>query len=115
MVHIVVTSTMSKPSKELRMAVEFGILIYFPLWFTIKRQKKYFTDGTKNYHQMIRVISVFPNKAGCVISMKNALQNSTWAHPKNVLVAMLAVDYYEIRNTAINRILNPEEKWKRQK
>ena len=105
MVHIVVTSTVSKPSKELRMAVEFGILIYFPLWFTIKRQKKYFTDGTKNYHQMIRVISVFPNKAGCVISMKNALQNSTWAHPKNVLVAMLAADYYEIRNTAINRIL----------
>ena len=64
---------------------------------------------------MFRAISAFPNKAACEIAMKNAMQNSYWAHPENVLVAMLAADYYEIRNTAINRILNPEEKWKRQK
>ena len=44
--------SVGKPCKELRMLAEFCILVYFPLWFTIKRQK-YFTDGPQNYYEMI--------------------------------------------------------------
>ena len=83
---------------------EFCVLVYFPMWFTIK-YKHSFTDGPQNYYLMVKLVTQFPDKHVRDIAMKNVLRNSYWAHPENVLVGMLAHGDYEVCNRAVNRIL----------
>ena len=96
--------SLQKPTKELRIIVEFCILVYFPMWFQIKYHHR-FTDGANNYHLMIKTVSQFPHKKYRDIALSNVLRNSYWAHHENILISMLADHDPTVRNRAVNRIL----------
>ena len=93
----------SKPSSNLSTLAQFCIKVYFPSWFQIK-QNHAITEGAKNLFGIIEKIEKFPNKRIKDISMKVIQRNAFFAHPENVLLAMMGDEDADVRRIAVNKI-----------
>ena len=78
--------------------------IYFSTWFQIKSKSK-ITDGPKNLYDLYQRIQVFPDSQEKDIATKVVERNAYFAHPENIMLAMLADENEEIRNPAMKKIV----------
>ena len=78
--------------------------IYFPSWFQLKSKGK-ITDGPKSLYDLYQRIQVFPDSQVKDIATKVVERNAYFAHPENIMLAMLADENEEIRNAAVKKII----------
>ena len=92
------------PTNTLETLARFCMQIYFPTWFQIK-SKSNITDGPKNLYDLYQRIQVFPDSQVKDIATKVVERNAYFAHPENIMLAMLADENEEIRNAAVKKIV----------
>ena len=96
------------PSQTLKEMTNYVVKVYAPSWFTIKCNPK-LKDGANNLWKMIQFSSYMQDKHKKVVY--NCLQNNGYfAHPENVIVAMLTDSRKTIRQLAIRRIMAARNK-----
>lgn len=99
-----------KPSKELKILTQFGVKVYGSIFFEIKKNPS-FTEGPRIFLEIAKRCMektpqgkfVFPNYVG--ESVRATLnQNSYWAHPENILLAMICDKDESVRERGIGFI-----------
>ena len=98
------------PSDNLVLLAKFCIHVYFPSWFDIKKHAK-FTNGATNFLNMVHRINNFYHKEVRDIAFKSLQRNAFFAHPENVLVAMLGDADPDNRRVAVNKIQKIRSKY----
>ena len=93
----------SEPSDNLRLIVEFIMKVYCIMWFTI-RSKPSFSEGARHLWQTIRS-SRYLNDALKAIVDPVISRNAYYAHPENLLLAMISDDRPHIRTLGLHRIM----------
>ena len=96
--------SVKNPSKILIELAEFCINLYFPSWFEIKRCKT-ITSGAKIFFNMINGVNRLSNTRVKNIGLHCLQINAFFAHPEMILIAMLGNDDSQIRNKAVNKIM----------
>lgn len=91
------------PSNELNILTEYVIKVYATTWFLVKHKSpcKY---GPKHLFHLIQASRYLPTKFKDTVN-KVIQRNAFFAHPENVLLAMLADDRKYIRELALRRVL----------
>ena len=95
--------TSRNPSKALRRLAFIVIQFFAPSWFWIKSHPLS-KDGPKNLLKMIE-FSRKLNKEEQLVAQKVIQRNGFYAHPENVLKAMLTDEDASIRQRAVEKIL----------
>lgn len=91
------------PSQNLKILVKFIMMVYAPIWFFVKYQSS-LQFGAQHVFKMISFSRFLPpHLKSCVDSVIQ--RNSFFAHPENLLVAMLFDTREHIRNISLNRII----------
>ena len=91
------------PSQNLLWISHFIMKVYAPMWFAIKC-KSSFENGAKHIFDTIRLSREFPSEVKDIID-PIIKRNSYFAHPENMLVAMLYDERIHIRELSLRRIL----------
>ncbi|BES87539.1 Hypothetical protein NTJ_00345 [Nesidiocoris tenuis] len=92
-----------EPTPNLRLLVEFIMKVYVPSWFNIKVYPSS-TNGALHLFEMIKRSSFLPQKHREVVH--GVLQrNAFFAHPENIILAMLHDRKKEIRQMGVKKIL----------
>lgn len=91
-----------KPSRNLVDIVTYIMKVYAPMWFRIKMNNKC-VDAAKNLFHYIEAISYLKPVYRTVIEA-SIQRNGFYAHPENILIAMLQDDQEQIRRLAFDRI-----------
>jgi hypothetical protein len=92
-----------KPSNDLKAIVTFIIKVYAPSWFHIKINCKCF-DGAPNLFHFIKATRYLQPNYREVVE-KSIQNNSFYAHPENMLIAMLCDEDISVRYLAYQRIV----------
>lgn len=92
-----------EPSDNFQILVKFVIQVYSRMWFAIKTEPR-LENGAKHLWKMISLSRGLPNNIKIIID-KVIQDNAYFAHPENVLVAMLVDTRQHIRELAVRRIL----------
>nr|CAI5869897.1 unnamed protein product [Callosobruchus analis] len=90
------------PSENLKLITDFIMKHDASMWFKIKT-KPLLHRGAQHIWEMIKISRQFPEAVRNMID-KIIVENSCFAQPENVLVAMLADPRERIRRLAVNRI-----------
>lgn len=90
------------PCQTLRDLVHIIMNVYAPGWFRIKSHPKA-SDGAPNFWYLTSLLKTVENKYA-VIMQRVLRNNSYFANPENILLAMMADTRREIRELAIQRI-----------
>lgn len=100
----------SKPTKNLKMLVNYILNTYAPVWFNIKMNHsvKY---GPKHVFDVIKTTRYLPKKIKAIIDPV-IQRNAYFCHPENMLLAMIADERKEIRELGYKRILEAKNKKK---
>ena len=93
----------SEPSDNLRLIVEFIIKVYCIMWFTI-RSKPSCSERTRHLWQTIKSTR-YSNDALKAIVDPVISRNAYYAHPENLLLAMISDDRLHIRTLGLRRIM----------
>lgn len=94
----------TKPSSNLIVLVTFIQRVYAPSWFHIKINNKCI-DGAKNLWYFIQASRYLQRKYRIIVDQ--AIQrNAYFAHPENILLAMIHDEKKEIRQLAYQRIVH---------
>ena len=91
------------PSQQLIELVNFIMKVYAPMWFFIK-QNSYATSGAKHLFNMIRLCSYLPDEYKKIIHPV-IQRNAFFAHPENIILAMIGDDRHHIRELGLRKIL----------
>ncbi|GBN88697.1 hypothetical protein AVEN_19754-1 [Araneus ventricosus] len=97
----------SDPSGNLKEIVGFILKSCMPLWFSIKKSK-YFIDGPKHVFQAIQTTRYLSYELLQVVDPVMQ-RNAFFAHPENVLLAMLVDEREYIRELGYRRILKARQ------
>ncbi|CAH1110847.1 unnamed protein product [Psylliodes chrysocephalus] len=100
--------SVSEPSNNLKLPAKFIVKVYSTMWFVTKA-KPYLQFGARHLWQTIYLLRQFAETITAVVD-KAILNNAFYAHPKNILVAMLADERKHIRELAVRRILKARNK-----
>lgn len=92
-----------KPSDNLITLATFVIKVYAPCWFSIKN-KPSCKDGARHLFKIISTSRYLPENLKKVIDPV-IQRNSYFAHPENILLAMITDDKRHIRELAARRVL----------
>ena len=103
---------MEKPSKSFQKLVHAIVAFYGPSWFWIKTHPKSI-DGPKNLMAMIQFSRKLEKPLQKIVQ-RVIQRNGYFAHPKAILLAMLADDDDGIRARAVNTILTMRMKTQEQ-
>lgn len=100
-------TSLPDPSENLKQIVVFILKSYMPVWFTIKKSK-YFTDGPKHVFLAIQTSRYLPDD---LLKVVNAVieRNAFFAHPENLLLAMIVDEREHIRELGYRRILKARQ------
>ena len=98
-------TSQTKPSKNLKILVEFCLKIYFSSWFNIKLNSK-ITNAAVNYFRMLKQIVQFPHKLTRDLALKTLMRNGFSAHPENIILSMLADSDQIVRSQAVDIVLS---------
>ena len=91
------------PSNELILLTNYVLQVYAPLWFTIKMQPECY-EGSKHLWKLIQLSRFLPHEIHSVVD--SCIQrNAYFAHPENLVLAMLADENADIRKKACDLIL----------
>ncbi|EDV19921.1 uncharacterized protein TRIADDRAFT_61538 [Trichoplax adhaerens] len=93
----------STPSKSLQIITNYIIKVYTPLWFAIKA-KPQCTYGPRHFFQLIRLSRFLASNQQKIID-EVIQRNAYFAHPENLLLAMLTDDDKSLRESAFEKIL----------
>lgn len=92
-----------KTSADLRLIVTYIVKVYAPSWFRIKFNPKC-VDGPKNLFHMIKSSRYLPKEYLAVVDRSIQI-NGYFAHPENILLAMIRDNEKEVRKNAYRYIL----------
>lgn len=92
-----------KPTEELKQIVTYIVKVYAPAWFTIKINHKCF-NGAPNLWFLIKSSRYLDLEYRTVVN-DSIQRNAFFAHPENILLAMLHDSNTRVRNLALQRIL----------
>lgn len=96
------------PSAELRQLVEFLLLHYIPMWFSI-RQHSSCVFGSKNFFRSVELLRQLPEEIQDIV--RPVMQrNGFWAHPEQLLLAMVADEDAQTRRDAIQHITGARQR-----
>lgn len=91
------------PSDELLMLATYIVKVYAPMWFHIKLNSTV-ADGAKNVHKLIQLTRFLsPEILSIIDPVIN--RNAYFAHPENLILAMLLDTQIETRQLAYDRIM----------
>ena len=82
---------------------EYCVRVYFSTWFDIKRNNK-LTYGSENFFNLVQRITQLSNEEVKRVSLQNVQKNVFFAHPENILLAMLGDDNKDVRKQAVSRV-----------
>ena len=82
---------------------EYCVRVCFPTWFDKKRNNK-LTYGSKNFFNLVQRITQLSKKEVKHIALQNVQKNAFFAHPENILLAMLEDDNKDVRKQAVSRV-----------
>lgn len=91
-----------QPCSTLKVLVEFILKVYAPIWFRIKKNWSC-TEGAKHTFELIRRSRYLPRKYRVIVDECIA-HNAYFAHPENIILAMVADSTQNIRKTAFDKI-----------
>uniref|UniRef100_A0A146M9D2 Uncharacterized protein n=1 Tax=Lygus hesperus TaxID=30085 RepID=A0A146M9D2_LYGHE len=92
-----------EPTPKLKFLVEFIMKVYVPCWFNIKVAPSC-TKGALHLFGMIEKCSFLPKKYREIVH--EVLQrNAFFAHPENIILAMLHNERQEIRQMGVRKVL----------
>ncbi|KAF0291217.1 hypothetical protein FJT64_001141 [Amphibalanus amphitrite] len=97
-------------ARELICLVQYLVQHYVPTWFVI-RQHNACTEGSKNVYRSIELLRGLPQDIQDIIRPVIS-RNGYWAHPEQLLLAMVADEDREIRTAAIQHIRAAREREK---
>ena len=90
------------PSDNLRRLVQFLVVHYIPVWFTVKQHPSC-TEGAKNLYRSVELLREMSQEIQEVV--RPVLQrNAYWAHPEQLLLGMVADEDAETRLKAVRHI-----------
>lgn len=92
-----------KPTKNLNNLVELIIKVYVPVWFAIRKEPECY-NGARHVWLSISLSRSLDPKVKKVID-PIIERNAYFAHPENLLLAMMTDDQLEIRVKAMDKIL----------
>ena len=95
----------TNPDNNLATLAKYCIQVYFPTWFDIK-QKNYITHGSRHFFNLVKRNLEFAFDEIVPIVKKVINNNSYFAHPENVLLAMLGDEDASIRFRAVDKVLS---------
>ena len=90
------------PDEHLMKLVNFVMKTYTPMWFEIKANP-YVTSGARHIFKAISLVKQQPDDVQKVV-IPVLQRNAYFAHPENILIAMLADENASIRELAWRRI-----------
>lgn len=91
------------PSQNLVVLATFIVRAYAPTWFAIKTHPTC-KDGARHFYQLVSATRYLPAKLKAIVDPV-IQRNSYFAHPENLLLAMLTDPQQHIRKLAARRIL----------
>ena len=90
------------PTAELVQLVKFIVTQYVPVWFTV-RQNSACKSGARNLYRSVELLRLLPPDIQAIV--RPVLQrNGYWAHPEQLLLAMVSDDSRETREKAVTLI-----------
>jgi hypothetical protein len=90
------------PSSDLILVTNYILKVYAPLWFTIKLKPQCY-HGAKHLWKLIKLSRFLPENIRSIVD--SCIQrNAYFAHPENLVLAMLADENGEIRQKAYEAI-----------
>jgi hypothetical protein len=92
-----------KPSQNLVLIVTFIMKVYGPMWFKIKFHP-YCFNGAGHLYEMVHLIRYMGLKEKETVQ-KVIQNNAYFAHPENLLIAMLSDNKLSIRKFAYNKVI----------
>ena len=99
--------TKEHPSQNLKVLATYIMRVYIPLYFTIKYQSSC-AYGSVNFFKFILYSQYLPANLSKIVN-KVLQDNAYFAHPENILFAMLFDQRPNIRRLACERILMARE------
>ncbi|CAH2109254.1 unnamed protein product [Euphydryas editha] len=96
-----------KPTKNLKSLATFIIRVYFPIWFSIKLHSSC-SYGSKHLFNVIFRSRYLEQRLKKIIDIV-IQRNAYFAHPENILLAMLGDERQMIREKAVNLILQTRQ------
>ena len=90
-------------TQDLKVLVNFIMKVYIPFWFKVKTEKS-IKDGAKHIHYFITVTRYLAKKYKDIIDPVIA-RNAYFAHPENVLLSMISDSRINVRQEAIDKII----------
>ena len=95
--------SLDDPPSALMFLAEYCVRVYFSTWFDIKRNNK-LTYNSKNFFNLIQRITQLSNEEVKHVALQNVQKNAFFAHPENILLAMLGDDNKDVRKQAVSRV-----------
>lgn len=89
-----------KPTENLKKLVKFIANVYAPTWFDIKKNKSC-VEGAKHLFKFIKRTAYLKGEDKKIVE-KSIQQNGFFAHPENILLAMVYDDDLRVRGRAVN-------------
>ena len=93
-----------EPDENLRLITHFIVIHYGPCWFAIKCAPSW-KHGPKHVHMATQLLKYLPPAVYNIVKPYVA-RNAYFAHPENVLLAMMTDKDSNKRNKAVNIVLN---------
>lgn len=97
----------SDPSENLKILVEYIVKVYAPVWFSIKN-KPLLIDGANHVFELIFLSRWLPQNLKSIIDAV-IQRNAFFAHPENILVAMLFDKRNYVKELALKRIFKARQ------
>ena len=96
--------SLDEPSQILKVLVHFCLTVYFPTWFDIKLEHQT-TNGYKYQFSLIKKINSLSNEEIREVALDAMQRNGYFAHPENLLIAMLGDNDEQIRSMAVTNVI----------
>ncbi|KAK0069077.1 hypothetical protein Bpfe_001259 [Biomphalaria pfeifferi] len=98
------------PTHSLQMLATYIMQVYAPVWFAIK-SKPSCVDGTKHIWLTVNLSRSLPTEVKNIIDPV-IQRNAYFAHPENLLIAMVTDDRDHIKQLGLRRILKARQEQK---
>ena len=93
----------SQPSSVLTDLVQYIMNVYIPVWFSVKKHSN-FTEGARHFFKLLNFSRNLTKRVRDVVN-KVLQRNAFFAHPENILIAMLFDDEEHVRELGWRRVL----------
>jgi hypothetical protein len=101
---------MLQPSPQLQTLATYVVKVYVPMWFQIKA-KPSCTEGAKHLWKTIRLSRYLPDELKTVVDPV-IQRNGYFAHPENLLLAMISDDRRHVRELGLRRLMKAKKQKK---